>query len=194
MISKHKQFSRTHAVITRVTFDSDPLDTCHKVGHRDNLFMFIHVFRGSEGTFPDPCAYLVPFQFMPYRVTNNFPRKYYEIRHMLRGGAINYELSWQRMCRVSTSHGDRSSNLPNLMDPDCCVHWYWHLHPCDITHHVTSPPDRFNYPEWQGVKWNMITWLACWCKYLFVGKPKTNKLHREQSLKDITSFRHFICS
>ena len=37
--------------------------------------------------------------------------------------------------------------------------------------------------KWQGVKWNLITWLACWCKYLFVGKPKTNKLHRKQSLK-----------
>ena len=141
MISKHKQFSRTHAVITRVTFDSDPLDTCHKMGHRDNLFMF---FQRLRGNFSWPLRLSCPISVHALQSHNNFPWKYYEIRHMLRGGAINYELSWQRMCRVSTSHGDRSSNLPNLMDPDCCVHWYWHLHPCDITHHVTSPPDRFN--------------------------------------------------
>ena len=65
-----------------------------------------------------------------------------------------------------------------------------------VTSHIMLPRHltALTSQKWQGVKWNLITWLACWCKYLFVWKPKTNKLHRKQSLKDITSFRHFICS
>ena len=47
MISKHKQFLRTHGIIACVTFDSDPLDTCHKMGRQHNLFMLCQRLRAK---------------------------------------------------------------------------------------------------------------------------------------------------